>query len=195
MRIIYLLLAWVLMGAGFPAQQQNKWIIDSSSRLLIRGNTNVNSFTCSIDSYQSGDTLEYQINQRSCDLVFLRNEMVIPVEDFSCGNEMITKDFWQTLNSDRHPNLKIRFISLNNFDDPATSSKVSGRVTITLSGVTRSFNITYTIQSNKGRIFSMVGKQVVCFSDFELKPPKKMMGLIQVQEDLEVEFHLNIIPV
>lgn len=196
MRILILLHISLLMTSAAWLGDNRKWIIDSSSRLVIHGSTNVNKFVCSTDCYNRKDTLEYEENIRSCDIIFLKNEMIIPVESFSCGNEMITKDFWQTLNKRQHPYLKIEFISLNDSESLYQGNLVSGKVRITLAGVTKSFLVNYSVKRNARRnIFSLVGKQSVCFTDFQLKAPTKMMGLIQVQEDLDVEFQLHLIPV
>jgi hypothetical protein len=66
-------------------------------------------------------------------------------------------------------------------------------VKITLAGATKDYQVSYSIQGKSGSSFSLIGKQTVCFSDFDLQVPKKMMRLIQVEEYLDVEFliHLN----
>lgn len=196
LRIIFLGCACLLLTGASWLPSGRKWAIDSTSRLFIYGNTNVNKFVCSTDCYNRKDTLEYVESSSSCEILFSRNEMVIPVLNFDCGNDMITKDFWNTLNAKKHPNLTIQFISLHDSQNLFRGKTVSGKVKITLSGVTKTYNVKYDVKHGENKnILSLKGRQSVCFSDFQLKAPAKMMGLIQVQENLDVEFQLNLIPV
>jgi hypothetical protein len=135
------------------------------------------------------------VQDKSCGITFLKNEMAVPVQNFSCGNDMITKDFWQTLNASQHPNLVIEFLTLDDSNRLDHGKSVSGEVSISLAGVTKKFRISYVMKGNTGQMFSLTGNHKLCFSDFNLKAPRKMLGLIQVQEDLEVEFHLRLMPV
>ena len=192
MRLTLFLLMMLFSGHHNQLENKKKWVIDSSSKLLIHGNTNVNSFTCTMNCYSNSDTLEYVLNESSCNIIFSKNVMVVPIEYFNCGSEMITKDFWATVKSDEFPNMKIRFLTLNDFHGPSTINPISGKVTISLAGVEKTFNVMYNVETNSGRLVTLKGNQLVCFSDFELKAPKKMFGLIQVQENLKVEFHLRL---
>jgi len=192
LHVILLIISLLFSGHHKEPANKKKWVIDSSSRLLIHGTTNVNTFTCLMECYNNTDTLEYVVNDKSCDLVFSRNVMVIPVQYFNCGNEMITKDFWATVKSDEYRNMKIKYLSLTEFRSPSVVNPVLGKVTISLAGVDRTFDVRYNVQTNSNDLVVLKGSQTVCFSDFQLKAPKKMFGLIQVQENLEVEFHLRL---
>jgi hypothetical protein len=170
---------------------QGRWIIDPQSRLAIHGTTNINTFKCMLDSYDLYDTLEYISARSSIEMTLNRNRMRIPVRSFNCGNRQITKDFWQTLQSEKYPELEICFRSFrrNNITD---KTYVDGVVDITLAGVTKRYLIRYFARIPNKETILLTGLQTVNFSDFKLEPPQKMMGLIQVQESLEVEFNLML---
>lgn len=172
-------------------EERGKWIIDYNSQLMIHGKTNVSSFTCFINCYNSTDTLNYELNTTTKNLIFDKNKMVIPVFNFNCGNSMITKDFRQTVNVDKYPYLNIAFLSLdrNGEDDLA-----SGKMEITLAGVVKTATIRFNLKP-KGDFIQLTGRHAVSFSDFNLQAPERMMGLVKVKEDLLVEFNLLIRPV
>jgi hypothetical protein len=186
---LLILISFFLLGNQEP-NMPGKWVIDTSSKLFIHGYTNVNQFTCAMDCYNNADTLEYIDNYKSCDLTFNKNknEMSIPVRSFDCGNNMITKDFWHTIRAEKHPNLRIRFISIEKLNN---ANSVGGTVEIVLAGVTKQYNIRYRTKAS-GNTLQLKGTQLVCFSDFGLTPPQRMLGLIQVQENLKVEFNLML---
>lgn len=170
--------------------EEGKWIIDSESRLIIHGSTNVNTFTCSFDYTHTTDTLEFSKNSKTSELVFSKNRMQIPVRKFDCGNRQITKDFWETLQADIHPVLNIKFRSLQNLH--LNRPSVKGSVDITLAGVTQRYTVWYQVIVLDEKTVLLKGNQGVNFSDFKLQRPQKLMGLIKVEECLNVEFNLQL---
>jgi hypothetical protein len=170
--------------------EEGKWIIDADSRLIIHGTTNVNTFRCSFNYAQNSDTLEFKKTGKTNELILSKNRMRIPVRKFDCGNRQITKDFWETLQADTHPMLNIKFRSLENI--PRDKSSIKGLVDITLAGVTQRYTVWYNVIPSEGRTVLLKGNQSVNFSDFKLRRPQKLMGLIKVEECLEVEFNLQL---
>jgi hypothetical protein len=189
LRKLLLLSALALICSSFT--EQGTWIIDPGSRLSIHGSTNVNSFKCALSRYNSADTLEYVANDEAIIMKFSKNRMSIPVKGFSCGSTQITKDFLRTLKSETYPTLEIFFRSFkkNLIRD---NSYIDGVVDITLAGTTKRYTIRYFAKLPQPGTIELKGVQLVNFSDFRLDPPQKMMGLIQVQDCLEVEFDLTL---
>jgi hypothetical protein len=171
-----------------PTHDHGKWIIDNTSQLRIHGETNVNTFTCYINCYNNVDTLAYSRDEKKDELTFSKNKMIIPVYNFTCGNALITQDFRQTVKGNKFPYLNIGFISLRKDKE---GSHAHGTMQIDLAGVTRQVNIQFDIKPN-GQFIELTGKHQVCFADFGLAAPSRVMGLIKVQETLTVEFNLLI---
>jgi hypothetical protein len=171
--------------------EQGKWIIDPQSRLSIHGSTNVNSFRCNLRQYHNNDTLEFIRGSEAIEMKFTHNRMRIPVKGFNCGNNQITRDFLATLKSDAYPHLEIFFRSFRNHSIK-DNSYIDGIVDITLAGATKRYTVRYLARKPNEDTILLTGTQAVNFGDFKLQPPQKMMGLIQVQECLEVEFDLTL---
>jgi len=188
-----LVLTFFLAAATSPSTEMERWIIDASSELIISGATNVNDFICRTDCYDVRDTLELISQKEKGTVMFSRNAMVIPVSSFECGNDLITRDFQETLKVNEYPELTIRFVSIDDRTTVLQAGAVTGKVEITLAGTTRVYSVLYSAASNGRNTFSLTGKQAVCFSDFNLEAPRKMMGLIKVQDNLEVEFQLHLV--
>lgn len=188
---ILLALLTTLVVTGF--RYENVWIIDAKSQLAIHGSTNLTNFTCKFDCYNGGDTLQFVKNIAACELQFSRNRMTIPVRGFDCGVRQISRDFWETLKSETYPELDISFRSLQDIGH-GNGDSVKGIVDITLAGVTVRYTIFYSVTQYKNTIL-LKGNHPVCFSDFNLKAPEKLQGLIKVRETLNVEFNLVLTPV
>lgn len=179
----------LLLCTGFL--EKGTWVIDPDSRLSIHGVTNINTFTCAISCYTQSDTLEYTRNDRSCELLFSRDRMTIPIRDFDCGTRQITKDFHETLKSKTYPYVDIRFKSLNNLS-MRDNAYTRGVIDITIAGVTRRYVVGYHATIRGEDLLLLNGEQRVNFSDFGLRAPNKMMGMIRVEESVTVEFNLAL---
>lgn len=182
------LFGMILMGfSTLPGKRV--LVIDTESRLIINGKTNVNSFACKTSGYKRRDTIEYE--QNGTETIMLRNSLVLPVADFDCGIEAITNDFLEALNHKKYPNLEIHFMSLDGIDGADGQAQVRGKVNILLSGMSKTYDITFNSSFNNGTLL-LTGRQPALFKDFGLTPPRKMMGMIQVKEDLDVEFYIKL---
>jgi hypothetical protein len=173
--------------SGF-ATSDGTWIIARESTLAIHGATNINKFTCSINSYSGHDTLQYDSNISSSELQFTTNGMTIPIQKFDCGTKQISRDFQSTLKSDLFPDLNIRFVSLER-GTLKSEQFVNGKVKITLAGVTKQYTIRFKTIVEKHEVV-LSGSHPVNFTDFKLTAPEKLNGLIRVKDGLRVEFHL-----
>lgn len=187
-RIMTMLITVVALGgSGFTST--GIWVIDAESKLTIHGSTNVNNFICKIEYCTGTDTLKYAESNSTGQLLFTRGRMVVPVRSFDCGAKPISKDFWKTLKAEAFPNLEINFISL---EDLSLQNKrnIKGLVDITLAGITTRYDICYQVSLNENGTIYLTGVHAVNFTDFELKAPEKLKGLIKVREALKVQFYL-----
>jgi hypothetical protein len=186
-KMTIMILALALAGTGFNSK--GIWVIDAESRLTINGSTNVNNFTCKIEYFTGTDTLQYAEANSTGELRFSRGRMTVPVRSFDCGAKPISKDFWKTLKAERHPNLEINFISLENlsFRD---KRNIKGVVDITLAGITTQYDICYQVSLQENGNILLTGVHAVNFADFQLLAPEKLKGLIKVKEALKVHFNL-----
>lgn len=169
-------------------RKEPSFIINPETRLIIHGQTNVNTFKCQIEYYANADTLSYTTDNDGCMIFFKANKMNIPVSNFDCANKLINKDFREVLKADKYPDVQIQFVALERWTG---EPNIGGTAYITLAGVTKPFTIQYQVNSNS-KLLLLKGQEKICFSDFGLKAPEKMMGLIKVQDNLEVEFHLAL---
>ncbi len=181
-----IMIVLTVLISGFTGQ--GVWIIDSQSRLTIKGFTNVNNFSCTIEYYPGSDTLQYVEKASTKELLFTRSLMTIPIRSFDCGAHPISKDFWQTLKAEKYPDMKINFISLENLY--GSTKGVKGVVDITLAGVTARYTICYEAVVDENGTVLLTGMHAVNFSDFQLQAPEKLNGLIRVKEGLRVYFNL-----
>ncbi|MDB5245928.1 MAG: hypothetical protein JWQ40_322 [Segetibacter sp.] len=173
-----------------------KWVVQKTSTLRIAGSSNVNTFGCDITGYYKPDTIICFDENAGNKSVALKGSLEIDVLKFDCHNRMLTSDLRKTLKADEYPTLVIRFLSLERL--PAIKNEkdfLKGSVEILLGGSCRRFDISYTFEKSGSSLVLLNGNRSFSFSDFNLKPPRKLAGLVKVKDLFNVDFNLILDPV
>lgn len=171
-----------------PAATVEKWVVEKSSNLCIEGKSNVSSFQCDVVQYLRVDTIYFYKDDRQ--IVTSRGGITIDVNTFDCHQKYITADLRKTLKAKECPLLRIDLLSIGNLPVATGDYKTTGWVAIQLAGVSRNVQVNYTVQAAGNGVMHLYGSQRVAFSDFSLTPPRKLAGLIKVEEEINVKFRL-----
>ncbi len=193
--IFFIISALFILNAGFIKNgvRNNslaRWVVERNSSLNIQGETNINSFQCDVTEYLKPDTLVYTKNDATKKLSFTNSCLIIDVKRFDCHNKFITEDFRTALKADENPNLKIVFLTIDQFSNSCNNQTVKGIVDIELARTTKRVEINYTVKSLTGNRIQVNGSHVFSFSDFNLKAPKKLAGFIRTKDQITVNFQL-----
>ncbi|MFI5188461.1 MAG: hypothetical protein ACHQF0_17140, partial [Chitinophagales bacterium] len=167
-----------------------RWVVEKSSSLNIQGETNINSFQCDVTEYLRSDTLVYLKNDATKKFSFTNSALVVDVRSFDCHNRFITDDFRSALKADENPTLKILFLTVDQFSNNCNNQIVKGIVDVQLAHITRRAEIDYTVKTLPGNRIQMNGSHIFLFSDFNLKAPRKLAGLIRTKDQIKVNFQL-----
>jgi hypothetical protein len=116
--------------------------------------------------------------------------VTIDVEEIDCHHKFITSDLRRTLKSQAYPYLKIHFLDLEDPTHLHPGQTVKGLVEIEMAGNVKRIEMQYAVRNQSGRLFHLSGTKSLAFSDFKLEPPRKLAGLIHINEDLKVSVHL-----
>jgi len=185
---------FILNAAFIKKSVQNsslaRWVVERNSSLKIQGETNINSFECDVTEYLKPDTLVYSANYATKTLSFTNSSLVVDIRRFDCHNKFITDDFRSALKADETPNLKIIFLTIDQFSSNSNNQVVKGIVDVQLAHSIKRTEIDYTIKVLPGNRIQMNGSHVFTFSDFNLKAPRKLAGLIRTKNQIKVNFQL-----
>lgn len=169
--------------------------IENSSIVRIQGSSNVNNFTFEQRGPFVTKPLFVELFENSNhDLV---NPISLPIEinKFQCDNRLMKRDFFHTLNAEIYPFMTITItkIYLPNQLSPKENTTLKGNVNIlvTLSGKSCDYQIPFLLVSDRNKL-SIMGQKKMFFSDFNLTPPSKLFGAIQVNNDLLISVNLIV---
>lgn len=169
-----------------------KWVLTKQCTLKVNGSTNINRFSCIIPEYTSPDTLICYKENRN-DPVKVTGSMALDVQKFDCNHPVMTNDLRKTLKAKVYPKIIIKFLNLSKYPEFYNREEtIKGGVTIELAGTVKRFEVDYKyILSTNGNL-KLVGTKQVNFSDFNIIPPRKLGGMIKTNNQLNVEFVLNV---
>lgn len=181
----------IISWRGFNSYGKIKWIVLNHGSLRVNGSTNINNFSCIVSDNQPFDTLTCIINKDAS--VTMNGEISLDIFSFDCHNPLMTADLRKTLKAKEYPKMKIQFLSLNRYPEmKGTQEDINGLVKIELSGITKTYEVNYKFSLDDKKLLVLVGDRKVMFSDFYLIPPRKLGGIIRVNDELDVEFNLRI---
>lgn len=166
-----------------------RWVIDRSSNLCIEGKSNIAPFACDVVEYIHADTICLDVKAANSHVLTIKGGLRIDIDRIDCHQRYITTDLRKTLHADKIPLLRIELISIENFSEPGTKT-ARGVVVIDLAGVSRKMDIQYEIKENTASKISLVGKREILFTDFNLKAPHKLAGMVKVDNELQIRFNL-----
>ncbi len=168
-----------------------RWLVLNGGTLRVNGSTNINTFSCIVANKIASDTITFILNKDGS--AIMAGNISLDIFGFDCHNPMMTLDLRKTLKAKDYPVMKIDFISLDKI--PAlkpTQEQIKGWVNIELAGVTKKYEVSYKVSMDNNKVIHLIGDRSVNFSDFNINPPKKLGGIIRANDNLDVEFGLNL---
>ena len=186
MKKLVLSLSFLLFGFFLKAQvdfEKESISILPESELIITGSTNVNKFDCEFDIALISDEKEVKFIRDDNFINFSNLKLHLLTEGFDCGNRRMNADFQDLLMCKKYPEIEIEIDRVEHFSEEY--SKVYIRVQ--LAGKSNSYHLPVQIEQDR-----FIGKFRMNIRDFGLEPPKKALGLIEVDEQIEVQFNLKV---
>jgi hypothetical protein len=186
--ICLLMLGFSTNNSGFKTAE---FLIEGNSELGIAGSTNVNEFNCNLVFSDINSKVKALYQKDSNKIKFQDANLSLANECFDCGSRMMNSDFLEMLKTERYPNiaLDLKEIIIN----PKNPNENIALLNISLAGSSKLYSIWLNVnQSNK---INASGCLKLNLSDFNLEPPKKMLGLVVVDDAIEINLDLKIKPI
>lgn len=168
------------------------WAVNKESKISILGSSNVTTFTFNAKNYSGNDTLLPSLHDKYTLVFFRKGILRFPVVDFRNPNPILSKDFKRIIKAKFYPEIVMDFRFLNTVPETGMKNeRACTEVKISLAGKSKVFRF-FVLASRHGETIRLQGKERICFSDFGLTAPDKVMGYISVKDELTVCFDLTL---
>lgn len=179
---LFLLLSVTMLQAQEDFEKVKIEILPEST-LIIAGSTNVNKFDCRFNNDLISKSITVSYVQREIRLKFSDFDLKFLTDGFDCGNRRMNSDFQDLLVAEHYPDIVISVDKI----ELVSSEYVKAFITVQIAGNENCYE--FPVQTGNDRF---EGKFKINIRDFNIEPPKKALGLIEVDEMIEVQFNLKI---
>lgn len=194
--MLLIMSALSLAGAtAFTVVRVKTYRLEETSKLYLKGTSNVNAFTCECQERYQENTIEAEINGGH--VRFRRAELLMRPAIFNCHNRKIEADLQKALKADQYPTLRVALTET--WIDPKCLEggctdwfDVSAKVQITLAGNTRNEHIAAKAKSLGNNRFQISGSKALQMTAFGVTPPEAMFGMIKVNDWINFHFDLSV---
>lgn len=168
--------------------------VDPASRVWLQGSANIVDFECNaglIDSEGTITGLDTTTEHRGAHGPVVL-EVRIPIQQMNCGKSGINRDMRRTLNADSHPYIVYRLGANRLIGTKNSGNKMVFEIEtfgeLEISGVEKTRKIIVEGEFIGDWKFRVKGMHPVQMSEYSLDPPSPLMGLIRVNDELQVHF-------
>ncbi|MET0759999.1 MAG: YceI family protein [Flavobacterium sp.] len=176
-----IILVFVLLSFGFnPIKTKVK--ITSKSEVTIKGKSNVNSFECKYDSECIEDEISVTITKSNAKTLFDGAKISIESKGFDCRHKMITKDFKKILKADDYSHIDIDLEEL-----VTNKNETTAKISVGIAGIKKQYLVPITFDQKK---LNVKGILKINIKDFALKSPKKLLGIVALNDNVAINFNL-----
>lgn len=181
MKTIGILAVIILLSFGF-SKNQTKVKITNKSEVSIKGKSNVNSFECKYDSDFIENDLQISITRNNNKILLEGAKLSIKSTGFDCAHKMITKDFKTILKADDYPHIVINVKEIS-----TTKENIAAKLNVTIAGIDKEYLVPVSYNQNTNNV---KGQLKLNIKDFKLKSPKKLLGMVVVNDNVDINFNL-----
>jgi hypothetical protein len=116
-------------------------------------------------------------------------KVIMNAESLKSGKNRMDEIAHKTLDSKKHPNIEFIGKKINKITDKTI--EVNGVLTIAGTGRNVDITLNYTLTGQK---VYLTGELPITFTQFNMEPPRAMMGTIRTGDELLVTFKTNLNP-
>ena len=196
--IAFATLAFVLNGTATPAQPRDTVRVDSGrgSRVWIEGSSNVTDWRCQATTFDANVSLVPGVASADAAIATgLRSiDVRVPVRDLKCGNRKMEHDLYAALHATDPAVASYILARFEVITHAARADSIETRGALTVAGVERFVTVPVTTERDVDGTLRARGSVSLLMTDFGVKPPVGLFGLIRSKNEVTVRFDLALPP-
>lgn len=194
--LLNLFIALLLNLVSPVTSNRVNYAIKEQSSLTIAGSSNVNKFECRTYKDFSDGYINILTEEQKDYVKFSNAILKIEIKSFDCENPLLNKDFYKTLNANESPTIDVELLGA----EPEKGTKIlkgnSGKfladVGISLNGTSKPDQIIVKWEKTGFNTYRFTGEKELKMSDFDIDAPVAALGLIKVNDEINISFDLYI---
>lgn len=178
--------ALVLMLATMGMQAQSLKINPKTFNMVIAGTTNVHDFESKVTQVSG----EIMLNGPKEVQSMVIN---IPVKSIKGKEKLMDTKTYETFNADKHPHITFKMTELVSLQVSGDKIDVVVAGNLTMAGVTRKVSLKASGLNDKNGNYKFKGALPLKMSDFKMKAPTAMMGVMKVGDAVTLKYEATFV--
>lgn len=156
--------------------------------IQIIGESSVGEFSLSIDL---NDIFVQESTVESDGQKIHSSYLWLPLEEFKSKNIQMKHDFLKLLRADEYPWISV---GLQHYlSQIENSERIPLQTTINIAGITKDYTIECQVAEHMDKKFTIQGEESMSMREFNLIPPRKVLGFVEVQEQIKIQFSITFV--
>jgi polyisoprenoid-binding protein YceI len=121
-------------------------------------------------------------------------QVKIPVKDLKSEKESGKMDnkMHETLKMKTNPDITFNLTRISAYPSESNGNMLNAVGTLTIGGVSREENLNVAVKILEDNSLSFKGSKKIKMTDFKLKPPTAMMGMMKTGDEIEIQFDCSM---
>ncbi len=116
----------------------------------------------------------------------------IPVRSIKSGEKLMDTKTYEAFNAEKNPNIQFKMTEINEFQIVDNNINVTVTGNLTLAGVTKKVTLKAIGKPQKNSSYNFTGNLNLKMTDFHIKPPTAMMGMLKVGDAIILKLDVNV---
>lgn len=182
-------------GTVSPSPAAPSLYLDLDSRLWIEGTSTVQDFTCEagvIAGTFRTNPVEDPLSMGTLGQVLSEATVQIPAPQLDCSNDTMNDHMWNALRAEEEPDIRFEFDRYRVLPQGTDTASLALPGDLTMAGTTRPITVAGQAIPQEDGSVRVVGASELNMTDWNVKPPSLMFGVMKVGEVVEVHFDLVV---
>jgi polyisoprenoid-binding protein YceI len=179
----------LILPAMLIVEQHIPLTIQPSSAIVLKGTSTLHNFECKSTAIQG--TIAMDSTMRS----FSSIEVTIPVKTILSGNTSMDDNMYEALKEKENPDIKFALMhsdstKKHNVILPDSTFQLHG--TLSIAGKEQPVDLQVKIIKDENGIVTVRGDKKLLMTDYGVKPPTFMLGVLRTGNEVSVEFEVAL---
>lgn len=177
----FLLVTNLILAVSFTSNAQTLKINPKLSSITILGTTNVHDYETKVTQINAEVMLSGTSQVQSMVLS-------IPVKSIKSKEKLMDTKTYEAFNSETYPTISFKMTEVNSFQLTNTDVLVSVTGNLTMNGTTKKITLKPAGKVIKPGVYEFKGAMALKMTDFKMKPPTAMMGMMKVGDGITLKY-------
>lgn len=202
-KAIWVLLFFLLPSVMTEGVSRIKYAPDNGSFAIVKGTSSLHDWSVRTDQIEGYAEFKEAIGEITLgDVLTLSSDtekpvvhVLIPAVSLKSEKKAMDNNMYSALKTDQYPQITfdLSAIAVTEIKDTAhLVIKATGSLNI--AGVSRTFELPVMVDASRQSGIVFTGDTSLKMTDFQIKPPKAMLGMLKTGDEVKIEFKWVISP-